>query len=96
MLERCEVPGCPNRAAWTHHIVNQGIQNSQGCDCDVNRIDLCDDHHKRVHALGRWTFFRKVKLLARLKAALAHRNERNRGGLPCSPEWTRKVGTCAA
>ncbi len=89
---KCEVPGCENEAAPPHHIVNQGIQNSQGCNCDVNTIGLCDACHKRAHAMGRWGFFQRFKMLARLLAALAHRNERNLGSLDCSPAWARKAG----
>lgn len=90
IMRHCEACGAP--AKYEHHIVNQGIRNSQGCDCPVNKIWLCYKCHTIAHAIGRWAAFQKFKMLERLMRALEHRNERNRGTLPCSPKWARQGG----
>lgn len=67
-----------------HHIYNQGIRNSRGCDCPDNIIMLSRLDHIAVHALGRQTWFRRKGLMDVLDRATSHHYARNQGETECS------------
>ena len=79
------------------HIFNRQVRGVGGCNCRINMICLCFQHHiLGKHARGRETFYRQhPDLLDRLEAAREHHRLRHlpNSPLPCAPKHTRREGS---
>jgi len=65
--------------AEPHHII---LRSVGGCECEVNKINMCRIHHDEWHSQG-LEFVMKHNLERKVHAAKAHRIEKRRGGATC-------------
>ena len=68
--KRCAVCGHPTPDE--HHVKTKGAARKEVRENEVNKINLCRQHHTECHAIGRWSFALKYKLLKEFIDALGN------------------------